>query len=276
MTRWDKMSETRGGQPKSLETRIRMAESVRARKQQPGFSWDQVYKIRLLSIQPPYNRVGGLALLARHLELPYMKVYKIVSGARWIEEDPLIEELPVKPLESGLEVICGPMFASKTTHLQIRLKQAEAEGRKAICFKPSSDIRYAKNHIVTHSGKRREALPINDPNEVLAVMKEYDVFGFDEGQFFDDRLLPVIDTLLDHQAKVIVSGLDLDSRGVPFGILPTLLAMANQVTKLRSICTVCGKWARYSQRITVDNSRIELGSADKYAARCYEHFTPSA
>ena len=77
--------------------------------------------------------------------------------------------------------------------------------------------------------------------------------------------------------RVICGGLDTDFRGEPFGIIGAILAMAEVVTKLTAICTVCGGLATRSQRLIngkpayYDDPIILVGEKESYEARCRCH-----
>lgn len=180
----------------------------------------------------------------------------------------------------SLEVICGSMFSGKTEELIRRLKRASYAQKKIQIFKHSFDNRFGQvNFITTHHGEKMEAIEIANSNALMDLIDfESEVIGIDEVQFFEKEIIFAIENLIRRGKKVIVSGLDLDFRGLPFGPIPFLLALADEVTKLKAICFKSGKDARFSQRI-IDGKpakstdpTILVGSISSYEARSREEF----
>lgn len=175
-----------------------------------------------------------------------------------------------------LEVICGPMFSGKSEELIRRLRRAKIAKQRVAVFKHTVDDRYSLTSITSHNGSKLDAHAVADGQLILDTVKKegYSVVGIDEIQFYPQDIIPTICTLIDRHLRVIVSGLDLDFRGAPFGPIPTLLAIADSITKFTAICTACGADAHFSQRLINNrpakyNSPIVLGGgADKYVARC--------
>lgn len=178
-----------------------------------------------------------------------------------------------------LEVICGSMFSGKSEELLYRLRRAEYAKKKVITIKHNIDNRKSYSCIVSHAGKEREAIPLGNCEDSLRALvklsqEPIDVIGIDEIQFFPDSTVEVIQQFLDHGKRVIVAGLDLDFRRQPFGIVPTLLAMADEVIKLRAICVVCGNEANFSQRLvngrpaSLDEETVLVGGEECYEPRC--------
>lgn len=178
--------------------------------------------------------------------------------------------------KGSLEVICGPMFSGKSEELIRRLRRATIAQQGVVVFKPSIDNRLSTEHIVSHNGSRISAFAIHDTSEIIeyGMRDDVHVIGFDETQFFDNSIVPVICTLVEAGKRVIVGGLDLDFRGAPFGSMPLLMAIANQVTKLQAICTICGNDANFTQRLVDgqaarhDDPIILVGAQEAYQARC--------
>lgn len=178
-----------------------------------------------------------------------------------------------------LEVVCGSMFSGKTEELMRRLRRAEHARRGVLTIKHQIDNRSHTATIMSHDGNQRTALPLDGSSGSVDRILELagsgiDVIGIDEVQFFPNRILEVICHLVDTGKRVIVAGLDLDFRGEPFGIMPLLLTIADEVTKLKAICIVCAKDAHYTQRIVdgqparYDDSIILVGASELYQARC--------
>lgn len=186
--------------------------------------------------------------------------------------------------QSGwIEVICGSMYAGKTEELMRRLNRLTWAKRPFLLFKHEIDIRYGDNaqFIVSHSGQKMKAIPIRHSEEVLTHVQSYlkeqgDLYAvaIDEVQFFDTKILTILDVLANQGIRVIVSGLDKDFRGEPFGIMPQLLTQAEDVTKLTSICSRCGSPATRTQRLVngvpadYHDSIVLVGATESYEPRC--------
>src|SRR2546423_7727612 len=187
---------------------------------------------------------------------------------------------PVNPLRSAtgwIEVIAGSMSSGKSEELIRRLRRAKIARQKVQVFKPEIDSRFSQNHIVSHSEMRHESANIRSAAEVLAkVEPDTEVVGIDEGQFFDNELVNVANTLAQRAVRVIVAGLDQDYTGKPWEPMPQLLAVAEYITKTHAICMKCGQPANYSQRTFESEERVAVGAADKYEARCRMCFVPHA
>jgi thymidine kinase len=174
-----------------------------------------------------------------------------------------------KDAKSGwLEVITGSMFSGKTEELIRRLKRAQIAKLKVEIFKPTVDIRYDENDIVSHNQTSIRSTPVNTAEEILLLSGDCDVVGIDEAQFLDQAIVDVCNKLAFNGKRVIVAGLDMDSRGLPFGPMPQLLAIAEYVTKVHAICIICGDIAHYSYRKVADTDLVLLGEHDIYEARC--------
>ncbi|MEJ5309028.1 MAG: thymidine kinase [Anaerolineae bacterium] len=177
-----------------------------------------------------------------------------------------------------IEVICGSMFSGKTEELIRRLRRAQIARQKIQVFKPSIDLRYTDKAIASHNGLQENAIPVNDSAELLAHLDETaDVIAIDEVQFFDAAIVDVCNMLANQGKRVICAGLDMDFRGVPFGPIPQLLAIAERVEKLQAICVVCGAAASRTQRLIagqpayIDDPVVLVGASEVYEARCRAH-----
>jgi len=176
-----------------------------------------------------------------------------------------------------IEVIVGSMFSGKSEELIRRLRRAKIARQKVQVFKPEIDSRFSENQIVSHSEMRHESANIQSSTDMLArVEPDTEVVGIDEGQFFDDELVNVANTLASRGVRVIIAGLDQDYTGKPFEPMPQLLAIAEYITKTHAICMKCGQPANYSQRTFQSEERVAVGAADKYEARCRRCFVPHA
>ena len=167
-----------------------------------------------------------------------------------------------------IEVICGSMFSGKTEELIRRLKRVKIANLSVEIFKPAIDVRYDEVKIVSHDTNWINSTPVKSSQEILALVKDVDVVGIDEAQFFDTDITMVCETLALRGIRVIVAGLDMDYLGNPFGQMPNLLAIADYITKLHAICVKCGNIANISYRKTADEGQVVLGEKDVYEPRC--------
>lgn len=187
--------------------------------------------------------------------------YKV---SRMFLENPINEETSC----GYLEVICGSMFSGKTEELIRRLKRAKIAGQNFIIFKPKIDVRYDDEKVVSHDKKSIPSTPVPNSKNILMLSKEVEIVAIDEAQFFDDELPHVCRQLANQGKRVIVSGLDMDYKGKPFGPIPNLMATADHVTKVHAICMNCGNPALYSYRKTNDNNLVQLGEKEEYEPMC--------
>ena len=167
-----------------------------------------------------------------------------------------------------IEVICGSMFSGKTEELIRRLKRAKIAGQKVEIFKPRVDTRYDEVNVVSHDDNSILSTPVEHSTNLLELAEGANVIGIDEAQFFDDNLPAVCQQLALKGIRVIVAGLDMDYRGVPFGPVPDLLAVGEYITKVHAICQHCGNLATHSYRLSADAEQVVLGEKDRYEARC--------
>ncbi len=178
------------------------------------------------------------------------------------------------PIFSGsIEVVCGPMFSGKTEELIRRVKRAQIARQKVQIFKPAIDNRYHETEVVSHSSLSIEATPVNSSVEILQkVFDSTRVVAIDEVQFFDENITVVVEKLARRGVRVIMAGLDQDFKGVPFGPMASLLAIADSVDKIHAICTLCGAPATKTFRKNPKNSeQVLVGETDLYEARCRSH-----
>ena len=172
-------------------------------------------------------------------------------------------------------MITGSMFSGKTEELIRRLRRALYARRRVQVFKHALDTRSELTEISTHNGALHEAIAASTSDELLErVEQTTDVVAIEEAQFFDRGIVAACGHLADSGREVIVSGLDLDFRGLPFGPMPLLLAEADEVVKLRAICARCGRDASRSQRLIdgrpapTSAPTILIGAQECYEARC--------
>lgn len=167
-----------------------------------------------------------------------------------------------------IEVICGSMFSGKTEELIRRLKRAKIANLKVEIFKPGIDVRYDASDIVSHDENHIHSTPVNHSANILMLSEDVEVVGIDEAQFFDEGITAVCTTLAMRGTRVIVAGLDMDFRGVPFGPMPALLAIADYITKVHAICVQCGNIATHSYRKVKSDAQVLLGEKNEYEPRC--------
>jgi len=172
-----------------------------------------------------------------------------------------------------IEVICGSMFSGKTEELIRRLKRARIANQKVEIFKPSKDTRYDDRKVVSHDENALLSQPIEHSKDILQVSEETKVIGIDEAQLFDLELTQICEQLALQGKRVIVAGLDMDYRGIPFGPIPHLLATAEYITKVHAICPHCGNLATHSYRLSQEGDQFLLGEKDLYEPRCRTCFS---
>lgn len=172
-----------------------------------------------------------------------------------------------------IEVICGSMFSGKTEELIRRLKRAKFAKQRVEIFKPAIDTRYSEENVVSHDSNSISSTPIDSSTSILLFSSDIDVVGIDEAQFFDKGLADVCNKLANNGIRVIIAGLDMDYKGVPFGPMPDLCAIADEVSKVHAICVRCGQLAYISHRIVDNDKRVLLGEKDQYEPLCRECYT---
>ena len=174
-----------------------------------------------------------------------------------------------------VEVICGPMFSGKSEELIKRIRRAQIARRRVQIFKHGSDARYDATNIVSNSQQSVPGIAVTDVSDILELVDDKtELVAIDEGQFFTDEIVDVVNRLGNQGKRVIVAGLDLDYRGRPFGPMPLLMCMAEYVTKQLAICMTCGDPANFTQRLTQATDQIVVGASETYEARCRRHFEP--
>ncbi|MBO4786545.1 MAG: thymidine kinase [Prevotella sp.] len=169
-----------------------------------------------------------------------------------------------------IEVICGSMFSGKTEELIRRLKRAKFAKQQVEIFKPSIDTRYSDVDVVSHDQNTIQSTPIDSSSSILLLAGDNEVIGIDEAQFLDDGLVDVCNQLANRGIRVIVAGLDMDFKGKPFGPMPALCAIADDVQKVHAICVKCGSQAYVSHRLVASDKRVLLGETQEYEPLCRE------
>ena len=178
--------------------------------------------------------------------------------------------------QGWVEVICGPMFSGKSEELIRRVTRYQIARVPVQTFKPRLDVRYADDEVVSHSSLKVEAIPVETADELLRHVEDgTKVIGVDEGQFFDQGLVDVVEHLAAAGKQVIVAGLDTDYLRRPFEPIPTLCDRAEYVTKMLAVCHRCGGPGMYTQRTVRSEELVVLGAQGAYEARCRVCYDPS-
>ena len=167
-----------------------------------------------------------------------------------------------------IEVICGSMFSGKTEELIRRLRRAQFARQKVEIFKPAIDTRYSDEEVVSHDRTSLLSTPVESSASILLLTSDTDVVGIDEAQFFDQGIVDVCNELANRGIRVIIAGLDMDFKGQPFGPMPALMAVADDVLKVHAICVKCGALAYVSHRIVEGEKRVLLGETGEYEPLC--------
>ena len=162
------------------------------------------------------------------------------------------------------------MFSGKTEELIRRLKRAKFARQRVEIYKPTIDTRYSEEEVVSHEGNSISSTPVESSASILLLTSEVDVVGIDEAQFFDEGLVKVCNQLANNGIRVIVAGLDMDFRGNPFGPMPRLCAIADEVSKVHAICVKCGELATFSHRTVKNDRQVLLGETEEYEPLCRE------
>jgi len=168
----------------------------------------------------------------------------------------------------SIEVICGSMFSGKTEELIRRMRRAVFANQKVAIFKPCIDIRYSEDKVVSHDAHSISSFPIDDASKMLEMCGNVEVVGIDEAQFFGENIVEAVQSLANRGVRVIIAGLDTDFLGKPFGPMPTLMAIAEDVQKVHAICVRCGSPAQHSHRLSKNSDLVVLGEKDIYEPLC--------
>ena len=183
----------------------------------------------------------------------------------------MIDYVTGEPHRPGrIEVICGSMFSGKTEELIRRMKRAKFAKQRVEIFKPAMDVRYSAEDVVSHDQNSIPSTPIDTSSSILLLASNIDVVGIDEAQFLDQGLIDVCNQLANKGIRVIVAGLDMDFQGKPFGPIPGLCAIADEVVKVHAICVKCGALAYISHRLVDNDKRVLLGEKQTYEPLCRE------
>lgn len=177
----------------------------------------------------------------------------------------------------SLEIILGPMFSGKSTHILAHVRRRQAIGLRPLIIKPTNDTRYTNAaEIVTHDGMTLPCImwDIKTPLYVTTDMYYADCIIVEEAQFFTE-LRGFVKRLVKQMGKdVLVVGLDGDYKQYPFGEIMRCIPFATTVSKLNALCASCGDGtvAPFTKKKKIaDDTIVEVGGADKYAAVCIKH-----
>ena len=184
--------------------------------------------------------------------------------------------MPPVTRHGTIEVVAGVMFSGKSEELIRRVRRAIIAKRAVQVFKSHLDARYAGLfHVSSHDGREVEAVPVDSAAEIFRqVRTDSEIVAIDEAQFLDEEIVEVATALAERGVRVILAGTDTDFRGEPFGSMAQLMAVAEEVTKLRAICVICGELACRNQRLVDgkparwDSPTIMVGGRESYEARC--------
>jgi thymidine kinase len=182
------------------------------------------------------------------------------------------------PTPGRIEVVTGPMFSGKSEELIRRLKRARIARQRVACYKPDIDLRYHRTAIASHGSQTHEAATVTSIDDLKALLfpqlDQIDVIGIDEAQFLDAAIVPLAVELVHLGKRILIAGLDTTFNAEPFGPIPALMAIADEVTKLSAVCMVCGQPAIHTQRLGQSQELVVVGAAGLYEARCRTHFQP--
>ena len=181
-------------------------------------------------------------------------------------------------MKGRIEVLTGPMFAGKSDELLRRVNRLKYTKKTYSLFKPSVDTRYSVTSVVTHTGESLHAIPVQGAAQIIEQwsLNKTDVVAIDEAQFFktseSPSLVDVCHALASSGVQVIIAGLDMDAHGKSFGLMPDILAAADEITKLKACCAVCGDDANMTLHRSRQVNLVELGGSETYEARCRAHW----
>jgi thymidine kinase len=171
-----------------------------------------------------------------------------------------------------IEVITGSMFSGKTEELIRRLKRARYASQTIEVYSSLIDTRSGKDSIKSHDDTSFGSMEVVKAREIIEKTAYPQVVGIDEGQFFDHALPEVCKLLADRGVRVIVAGLDMDYKGLPFGAMPAMMAIAESITKVHAICLHCGNPAQFSHRKSSIKSQVMIGARELYEPLCRKCF----
>lgn len=172
--------------------------------------------------------------------------------------------------EGKIELILGPMFSGKSTRLIEIIRKSVYKAKKSIMIKFYADKRYSeKSEVVTHDLIKYDSIDCKNLRDCFDKLKNYDVIGIDEGQFFPD-IVEVCQELALLKKTVIVAALNGDFRMDPFPVISRLISKADKIKLLKAYCFNCHKDAKFSLRIVQSNETVLIGAGEAYKPACRE------
>lgn len=175
-----------------------------------------------------------------------------------------------------IELILGPMFSGKSTRLIEVIRKYTYKAKKTIMIKFFGDKRYSeKSEVVTHDLIKYDSIDCKNLTDSFEIIKNYDVIGIDEGQFFPD-LVEVSEKLALLNKIVIISALNGDFRMEPFPVISRIISKADKIKLLKAYCFNCHKDAKFSLRIVQSNETVLIGAGEAYkpaCRKCHKYFS---
>jgi thymidine kinase len=187
-----------------------------------------------------------------------------------------IQKMSQEADEGRIELIVGPMFSGKSTRLIGVIRKFTYKAKKTIMVKYFADKRFTeKSEIVTHDLLKYDSIECKNLREHFDKLKNYDIIGIDEGQFFPD-LVEVCEELALMKKTVIIAALNGDFRMEPFPVIAKIIPKADKIKLLKAYCFNCHKDARFTLRIVQSNETVLIGAGEAYKPACREchiHFS---
>ena len=169
-----------------------------------------------------------------------------------------------------IELILGPMFSGKSTRLIEAIRKSVYRNKKSIMIKFIGDQRYSKkSEVVTHDLIKYDSIECSNLSESFDTLREYDIIGVDEGQFFPD-LVEISEKLAHLKKTVIIAALNGDFRMEPFPVIARIIPKADKIKLLKAYCFNCHKDAKFSLRIVQSNETVLIGAGESYKPACRE------
>ena len=165
-----------------------------------------------------------------------------------------------------IQTITGPMFSGKSKELLNIIGILKEKGINYIAFKPSRDTRdYTKIHSRAIE-ENEEAIVVKSLEDITAYLKTIDNVSYiiiDEVQFLTGDIKELI-KLSKKGIHIIAAGLNLTSELEPFGLMPDLLAVSDNIIKLYAKCAICGRSAKYTAIKGEKDEQIKVGDSEYY------------
>ncbi len=168
--------------------------------------------------------------------------------------------------EGKIHLIIGPMFSGKSTRL-IETVRKYASHKKTVFLKYLNDKRYTESQITTHDKFQYDSLTCIHLKEKKEIIKEYDVIGIDEGQFFDD-LVSFCDEVSEMGKIVVVAALSGDYKMKPFNNVSELISKADKIKLMKAFCFYCHTLAGFTMRTIKSNELFLIGAGESYRPVC--------